>query len=183
MGRIVNLGKEEIIKLPNGKGYRKIYDTTVRTSLTQILSVTGKGYLKSAFNVNNGGGVSGDYYSQIQITIDGAVILSINNTATKLNNSSAQGIVDQISYGVSSNGNAQFPLGGLYSLSTSNLVGSFGRVGSVPINFPSASEQSLDGAGGLFLIPELVRFNTGISISVKKESTAIVTVCEYYLDD
>ena len=127
--------------------------------------------------------MSGNYYSQILITIDGAVVLSINNTATKLVSGCAQGIIDQVNYGVSSSGNVQLPLGGLYNLSPSNFVGSFGMVGSVPINFPSASEQSLDAIGGLFLIPELIRFNTGLSISVKKENTAVVTVCEYYLDD
>lgn len=181
MGRIVNLGKEETIKLPNGKGYRKIYDTTVRTSLTQILSVSGKGYLKSAFNVNSSDNTA--FYSQIQIVIDGTVVLNINNTTQELSNSYAQGITDQVDYSVSNGSNAQLPLGGLYNLNAICLVGSFGRVGSVPIAFPSASEQSPDGAGGLFLIPELIRFNTGLSISVKKEDTAVVTVCEYYLDD
>lgn len=177
MGRIVNLGKEEVVKTPNTLGYRGTLNQTAYTSLTNILSVSGSGFLKSAFNLVYS---AGPYYAEIKITVDGVVILDINNTASELGANCAQGIVDHIEMGYST-GSAWLPLCPS-GCTAAYLVGSVQR--STLFTLPSAITQAADEVGCLFLIPEPIRFESSLEIAVKKEqASGIYTGIEYYLDD
>ena len=50
MGRIVNLGKEQTAKIPNGLNYKFVYTDNLNFgSLAEILNIQGSGFLKSAF--------------------------------------------------------------------------------------------------------------------------------------
>lgn len=177
MGNLINLGTEIVATIPNGNGYKFQLNSSIYTKLTQILSVTGSGFLKSAF-IANASAPSSAYYSQIKITIDGNIVLNLNNTTNELGNSYAQGITDNINY---SGSNALLPLveGNIVGI---NIASSTNRVGSIPIIFPSTIEKPLDAAGALLIIPELVRFEDSLVVEVKKESDMVKSVCEYYLD-
>jgi hypothetical protein len=179
MGRIVNLGKEVTATSPNGKGYRKLYDANAYSSLTQILSISGSGFLKSSFNVNSVS--AGNYIAQIQIVIDGETVLNIRNNPTPLNNLCAHGIADQILCGLGSAGLPILPVCG--SLPGTAINGSLAAIATTPLLYPYSEAQLAAGDGGLFIIPHPIRFNTSLAVSVIKDSSNLKTVCEYYLDD
>ena len=169
MGNLINLGKEETAKLPNGNNYKRVYSySTAYSALTTILDISGSGFLKSAFNAAQQIG-----YAQIKITIDGTVILNLNNTVANLDAFCSQGIVDVVGRYSSS---MYLPIVSLTTLSNSSLSG----VRSVELGL--STEQPCEAFGGIFVIPELLLFEKSLKVEVKKQQTDTYSIIEYYLD-
>lgn len=174
MGNLINLGKEVKASSPNGLGYKYCYNNSGAIStLTEVVNVSGSGFLKSAYNIAQ----SGSPYAQIKIEIDGVTIINLNNTVTKLSANGAHGIVDTFESGSSSVGYYTLPL------CTNVGVGIEDSLYNVrDYTFNNASEQAITSAGALFVLPDFLRFEKSLKVSVKKETNYVLSVCEYYLD-
>lgn len=174
MGNLINLGKEAGLKVPDGKNYRFLIDQNAYPDLTDVVSILGSGFLRSAFTYNSGANTR---MSQIKIEIDGFVILDLNNTLELLGSKYAKGFAQYQNVGGGST--AIFALPHIFN-AASTVGASVTNSGNYV--FGSDATQNISTLGCLFFIGANIRFEKSIKISVKKGVNDLKTVCEYYLD-
>lgn len=162
------------IKRPNGKNYKFIMNKAVVSTLTQILSISGGGYLSAAYNFNMFS--SNTYAARLQIVIDGVTLLFLNNVTAPLGGLSGHGIINHVVATYGSAGLNAIPLLGLGT----QLSSAIENAGYLQYNYPA--EQACTGGGAFFVIGELIRFNSSLQIYVSKASNYVYTGIEYYLD-